>query len=47
MSEVTQILQAIEQRGGWALDRLLPVVYQELRQLAAWKLSREKPGQIL
>jgi RNA polymerase sigma factor (TIGR02999 family) len=47
MSEVTRILNAIEQGDGRAVDQLLPAVYQELRQLAAWKLSREKPGQTL
>jgi hypothetical protein len=47
MGEVTQILQAIEHGDGRAIDQLLPAVYQELRQLAAQKLSREKPGQTL
>jgi RNA polymerase sigma factor (TIGR02999 family) len=47
MSEVTRILMAIEQGDGRAVDQLLPAVYQELRQLAARKLSREKPGQTL
>jgi len=47
MSEVTRILTAIERGDGRALDELLPAVYQELRQLAAQKLSREKPGQTL
>ena len=47
MSEVTRILTAIEKGDGRALDELLPAVYQELRQLAAQKLSREKPGQTL
>jgi RNA polymerase sigma factor (TIGR02999 family) len=47
MSEVTQILQAIEQGDARAVDQLLPAVYQELRQLAAQKLSHEKPGQTL
>jgi len=47
MSEVTQILMAIERGDGRAVDLLLPAVYQELRQLAAQKLSREKPGQTL
>jgi RNA polymerase sigma factor (TIGR02999 family) len=47
MSEVTRILNAIEQGNGRAIDELLPVVYQELRQLAAQKLSRERPGQTL
>jgi RNA polymerase sigma factor (TIGR02999 family) len=47
MSEVTRILNAIAQGDGRAVDQLLPVVYQELRRLAARKLSREKPGQTL
>jgi RNA polymerase sigma factor (TIGR02999 family) len=47
MSEVTRILAAVEQGDGRAVDQLLPAVYEELRRLAAWKLSREKPGQTL
>ncbi len=47
MSEVTRILDAIERGDGRAVDELLPAVYQELRQLAAQKLSRERPGQTL
>ena len=47
MHEITRILVAIEQGDGRAIDQLLPAVYQELRQLAAQKLSREKPGQTL
>jgi RNA polymerase sigma factor (TIGR02999 family) len=47
MSEVTRILHAMEQGDGRAIDELLPAVYQELRQLAAQKLSQEKPGQTL
>ena len=47
MSDVTRILNAIEQGDARAVDRLLPAVYQELRQLAAKKLAREKPGQTL
>jgi RNA polymerase sigma factor (TIGR02999 family) len=47
MSEVTRILVAIERGDGRAIDQLLPAVYQELRQLAAQRLSREKPGQTL
>ncbi len=47
MSEVTRILNAIAQGDGRAVDLLLPAVYQELRQLAARRLSREKPGQTL
>ncbi len=47
MSEVTRILASLEEGDSRAVDRLLPAVYQELRQLAAQKLSREKPGQTL
>jgi RNA polymerase sigma factor (TIGR02999 family) len=47
MSDVTRILQAIEQGNVRATDELLPVVYDELRLLAAQKLSRERPGQTL
>jgi RNA polymerase sigma factor (TIGR02999 family) len=47
MSEVTQILSAIEQGDPHAPAQLLPLVYDELRQLAAAKLAQEKPGQTL
>ena len=47
MSEVTRILSAIEQGEPHAAEALLPVVYDELRQLAAQKLAQEKPGQTL
>jgi RNA polymerase sigma factor (TIGR02999 family) len=47
MSDVTRILAAIEEGDSQAVDQLLPALYQELRQLAAHKLSREKPGQTL
>lgn len=47
MSDVTRILTAIEQGDAHAADKLLPVVYQELRRLAAQKISREPPGQTL
>src|SRR5437588_12613419 len=47
MSEVTRILSAIEQGDPQASEQLLPLVYNELRQLAAQKLAREKPGQPL
>ena len=47
MGDVTQILNAIERGDTRAIDELLPAVYQELRHLAARKLSREKPGQTL
>ncbi len=45
--DVTRILSAIEQGDARASEELLPLVYQELRLLAAQKLSREKPGQTL
>src|SRR5947209_1030575 len=47
MSEVTQILHAIAQGDPQAASQLLPLVYQELRQLAAHKLAGETPGQTL
>jgi RNA polymerase sigma factor (TIGR02999 family) len=47
MSEVTRILSALEQGDPNAADRLLPLVYDALRQLAAQKLTRETPGQTL
>src|SRR3989454_8369796 len=47
MSEVTRILSAIEQGDPSAAAQLLPLVYDELRQLAAQKLAQEKPGQTL
>jgi len=47
MSDVTRILNAIEQGDPKATDELLPLVYEELRLLAAQKLSLERPGQTL
>src|SRR5262249_51225072 len=47
MSDVTCILSAIEQGDPHAASQLLPLVYDELRQLAAQKLAQEKPGQTL
>ena len=47
MSEVTGILAAIEDGDIRPAEELLPLVYNELRQLAAQKLSREQPGQTL
>jgi RNA polymerase sigma factor (TIGR02999 family) len=47
MSEVTRILSAIEQGEPHAAEQLLPLVYDELRQLAAAKLAHEHPGQTL
>jgi RNA polymerase sigma factor (TIGR02999 family) len=47
MSKVSKILSAIEPGDPHAAEHLLPVVYDELRKLAAHKLAREKPGQTL
>lgn len=47
MSEVTRILSAIEEGDPHAAEQLLPLVYDELRQLAAQKLAQERPGQTL
>jgi RNA polymerase sigma factor (TIGR02999 family) len=47
MSEVTRILSAIEQGDPAAAAQLLPLVYDELRRLAAQRLAQEKPGQTL
>ena len=47
MSEVTRILSAIEQGDPRGAERLLPLVYDELRRLAAQRLAQEKPGQTL
>jgi RNA polymerase sigma factor (TIGR02999 family) len=47
MSEVTRILSAIDQGDRSAAEQLLPLVYDELRQLAAQKLAHETPGQTL
>jgi RNA polymerase sigma factor (TIGR02999 family) len=47
MADVTQILDAIEQGDPHAAEQLLPLVYDELRKLAAQKLAQEKPGQTL
>ena len=47
MTEVTQILNAIDRGDPHAAQELLPLVYTELRKLAAQKLAREKPGQTL
>jgi RNA polymerase sigma factor (TIGR02999 family) len=47
MSDVTRILQAIEQGDRQAADQLLPLVYHELRRLAAQRLAQEAPGQTL
>jgi RNA polymerase sigma factor (TIGR02999 family) len=47
MNEVSQLLDAIEQGDRQAAGRLWPLVYEELRKLAAQKLAQEKPGQTL
>jgi RNA polymerase sigma factor (TIGR02999 family) len=47
MSDVTRILSAIEQGDPHAAEQLLPLIYDELRKLAAQKLAQEKPGQTL
>jgi RNA polymerase sigma factor (TIGR02999 family) len=47
MSDVSRILSAIEQGDPSAAEQLLPLVYDELRRLAAQKLAQEKPGQTL
>lgn len=47
MTDVTQILSQIEQGDPSAAEQLLPLVYDELRKLAAAKLANEKPGQTL
>ena len=47
MGDVTRILSQIEQGDGQAAEQLLPLVYEELRKLAAQKMAQEKPGQTL
>src|SRR5688572_3379949 len=47
MNEVTRVLSAIERGDPSAASQLLPLVYEELRELAAQKLAQEKPGQTL
>ncbi len=47
MAEITRILEAVDGGDPHAAEELLPLVYDELRQLAAQKLSHEKPGQTL
>ena len=47
MSDVTQILERVEKGDGKAAEELLPLVYEELRRLAAAKMSQEQPGQTL
>src|SRR5438105_4967338 len=47
MSDLTRILSALEQGEAHAAERLLPLVYDELRKLAAQRLAQERPGQTL
>ena len=47
MADVTQILEQIESGDPFAAEQLLPLVYEELRRLAAARLADEKPGQTL
>src|SRR5205823_5312105 len=47
MTDVTRILSAIEQGDPQAAEQLLPLVYGELRKLAAERMAQERPGQTL
>src|SRR5262245_4174634 len=47
MSELTKIMEAIASGESQAASQLLPLVYDELRRIAAAKLNQEKPGQTL
>jgi RNA polymerase sigma factor (TIGR02999 family) len=47
MSEITQLLSAVEQGDAYAAEQLLPLVYNELRELAAQKLAHENAGQTI
>src|SRR4051794_11185696 len=47
MNNITQILDAMAQGDGHAASELLPLVYEELRKLAAAKMAQESPGQTL
>ena len=47
MSEITEILKALDRGDPLASQQLLPLVYQELRQLASVRIAQEKPGQTL
>src|SRR5215831_19749600 len=47
MSDVTRILQSLEQGDPQAAEQLLPLVYEELRRLAAAKMAHQPPGQTL
>ena len=47
MTDLTRILSAIQQGDPQAAAQLLPLVYDELRKLAAQRMARERPGQML
>lgn len=47
VSDVTQIIQAIQSGGAQAADELLPLVYEELRRIATYKMAQESPGHTL
>ena len=47
MSDVTRILDRVQRGEPKAADELLPLVYEELRRLASWRMARESPGQTL
>lgn len=47
MNDITRILNSLEAGDPEAADRLIPIVYEELRKLAAMKMSQERPGQTL
>jgi hypothetical protein len=47
MSEITRVLSRIHDGDPSAAEQLMPLVYEELRQLAAAKMAHEKPGQTL
>jgi hypothetical protein len=47
MNDITRILSAIEEGDAYAAEQLLPLVYDELRKLAARRLAKEKPDQTL
>src|SRR5436305_7604760 len=47
MSDVSRVLSAVEKGDASAVEQLLPLVYDELRRLAAAQMAREKPGQTL
>lgn len=47
MSDVTQMLQAVQRGDAEAAAELLPLVYEELRRIAAWKMAQEQPGHTL